>query len=71
MSHQISVEPQCAEPFLGPTMAQACPGSQFMIFMTLLDTFIRTRREISQLCERVIPVNPAENYYDFIVVGGK
>lgn len=39
--------------------------------MTLLDTFIRSKREIAQLCERVRPVNPADYYYDFIVVGGQ
>ncbi|XP_051170539.1 glucose dehydrogenase [FAD, quinone]-like isoform X2 [Leptopilina boulardi] len=38
--------------------------------MTLLDTFIRGKREVSQLCERIIPINPAEDYYDFIVIGG-
>ncbi|XP_033217541.1 glucose dehydrogenase [FAD, quinone]-like isoform X2 [Belonocnema kinseyi] len=70
MSYQLSSIPHCAEPFLGPPLTQGCPGSQFVLFMTLLDTFIRTNREVSQLCERVIPVNPAENYYDFIVIGG-
>ena len=71
MSYQLSSVPHCSEPFLGPTLAQGCPGSQFVLFMTILDTFIRAKREVSQLCERVIPVNPAENYYDFIVIGGK
>lgn len=38
--------------------------------MTLLDTFIRAKDEVSQLCERVKPVDPPAYYYDFIVVGG-
>ncbi|XP_043476404.1 glucose dehydrogenase [FAD, quinone]-like isoform X2 [Leptopilina heterotoma] len=70
MSYQLSSIPHCSDPFLGPTLAQGCPGSQFVLFMTLLDTFIRGKREVSQLCERIIPTNPAENYYDFIVIGG-
>lgn len=39
--------------------------------MTLLDTFIRAKNEISQLCDRVKPVDPPEDNYDFIVVGGE
>lgn len=39
--------------------------------MTLLDTFIRAKDDISQLCERVRPIDPPEHYYDFIVVGGE
>lgn len=70
MSYQPSSIPHCSDPFLGPSLAQGCPGSQFMLFMTLLDTFIRGKREVSQLCERIIPTNPAEDYYDFIVIGG-
>ncbi|XP_015109255.1 glucose dehydrogenase [FAD, quinone] [Diachasma alloeum] len=70
MSYNLTVSPHCNAPFLGPSLAQSCPGSQFLVFMTLLDTFIRTNSDVSQLCQRVAPVNPANYYYDFIVVGG-
>ncbi|XP_057338233.1 glucose dehydrogenase [FAD, quinone]-like isoform X2 [Microplitis mediator] len=70
MSYNISIFPTCVEPFLGPTLAQACPGSQFFLFMTLLDTFIRSSPEISQLCNRVLPTNLPDYYYDFVVIGG-
>lgn len=71
MSYSPSFEPACNEPYLGPSLAQACPGSQFLVFMTILDTFVRAKREVSRLCERVIPADPADYYYDFIVVGGE
>lgn len=71
MSYNVSVSSPCSTPYLGPSLAQSCSGSQFLTFMTLLDTFIRAKDEISQLCERVRPIDPPEYYYDFIVVGGK
>nr|XP_003707314.1 PREDICTED: glucose dehydrogenase [FAD, quinone]-like [Megachile rotundata] len=70
MSYNASVVSPCSRPYLGPNLAQTCPGSQFLTFMTLLDTFVRAKEEISQLCERVRPIDPPEYYYDFIVVGG-
>ncbi|XP_058801852.1 glucose dehydrogenase [FAD, quinone]-like isoform X2 [Phymastichus coffea] len=70
MSYSLSFSPSCSEPFLGPSLAQTCPGAQFLVFMTILDTFLRAKREVSRLCERVIPKDPADYYYDFIVVGG-
>lgn len=71
MSYSQSFIPACSEPFLGPSLAQTCPGAQFLVFMTILDTFLRSKREISRLCERVIPKDPADYYYDFVVVGGE
>ncbi|KAK1137670.1 hypothetical protein K0M31_002168 [Melipona bicolor] len=71
MSYQVSVSAACSEPYLGPSLAQTCPGSQFLTFMTLLDTFVRAKDEISQLCERVRPIDPAGDNYDFIVIGGE
>nr|XP_033205998.1 glucose dehydrogenase [FAD, quinone]-like isoform X2 [Bombus vancouverensis nearcticus] len=70
MSYNVSVSVDCPAPYLGPSLAQTCPGSQFLTFMTLLDTFVRAKDEISHLCERVRPIDPAEYYYDFIVIGG-
>lgn len=63
--------PPCLDTYLGPSLAEVCPGSQFLIFMTILDTLVRSQNKVSALCERVKPVNPPEYYYDFIVVGGE
>ncbi|KAK2575515.1 hypothetical protein KPH14_011236 [Odynerus spinipes] len=70
MSYNLSITTECAEPFLGPSLGQSCPGSQFLMFMMLVDAFVRAKQDISYLCERVRPVNPPEYYYDFIVIGG-
>ncbi|XP_043255745.1 glucose dehydrogenase [FAD, quinone]-like isoform X2 [Colletes gigas] len=70
MSYNVTAMSPCAQPYLGPGLGGLCPGPQFLTFMTLLDTFVRAEDEISQLCERVRPVNEPENVYDFIVVGG-
>ncbi|XP_076638654.1 glucose dehydrogenase [FAD, quinone] [Colletes latitarsis] len=70
MSYNVTATSPCEQPYLGPGLGGLCPGSQFLTFMTLLDTFVRAKDEISQLCERVRPVNEPENVYDFIVVGG-
>lgn len=71
MSYNLSVSPACPEPYLGPSLAQVCPGSQYLTFMTILDALVRTQDSVSQLCERTKPVDPPEYYYDFIVVGGE
>lgn len=71
MSYNLSVGPSCSGPYLGPSLAQVCPGSQYLTFMTILDTLVRSQDTISQLCERVKSTDPAEYYYDFIVVGGE
>lgn len=71
MSYNLSITTECAEPFLGPTLGQSCPGSQFLMFMSLVDTFVRAKQDISFLCERVKPIDPPEYFYDFIVVGGE
>ena len=71
MSYHLSFTPSCSEPYLGPSLAQSCPGSQFLVFMTIIDTFIRAQLKVSRLCERVVPFEVSDGYYDFIVVGGK
>ncbi|XP_016912171.2 glucose dehydrogenase [FAD, quinone] isoform X1 [Apis cerana] len=70
MSYNLSISPICPDPNLGPSLAQVCPGPQFFTFMSLLNTFVLAKEEVSLLCERFEPVEPAEYYYDFIVVGG-
>lgn len=39
--------------------------------MSLFNTFALAKEEVSLLCQRFEPVEPAEYYYDFIVVGGE
>ncbi|RLU16896.1 hypothetical protein DMN91_010965 [Ooceraea biroi] len=70
MSYNLSTSSACSEPYLGPSLAQVCPGSQYLTFMTILDALVRSQDTVSQLCERIRPVDPPEYYYDFIVVGG-
>jgi len=70
-SFDISVGPKC--PISGPdiSLAQGCPGSQYLIFMTILDMLIQSQEKVSQTCERVKPKIPPEYQYDFIVIGGE
>lgn len=71
MSYNISV-PLPNTNYLGPSVTQCCPGSQFLFFMTLVDYFIRAKNDISHLNERVKSKNlPPASTYDFIVVGGE
>ncbi|KAL6446941.1 hypothetical protein ACFW04_001378 [Cataglyphis niger] len=70
MSYNLTIGPNCSGPYLGPSLAQVCPGSQYLTFMTLLDVLVRSQESISQSCERIKPMDPPEYYYDFIVVGG-
>lgn len=71
MSYNLSISPICPDPNLGPSLAQVCPGPQFLTFMSLFNTFALAKEEVSLLCQRFEPVEPAEYYYDFIVVGGE
>jgi len=55
----------------GPTLANACGGSAFMLFMGLLEVFIRSQCDLEDPCGRPKTVEDARlaNDYDFIVVG--
>ncbi|CAG9770881.1 unnamed protein product [Ceutorhynchus assimilis] len=52
----------------GPTLAATCGGVQFMLFMGLLEVFLRSQCDLEDPCGRpkATPVLPE---YDFIVVG--
>ncbi|KAJ8924237.1 hypothetical protein NQ315_007029, partial [Exocentrus adspersus] len=45
-------------------------GGAFVLFMSLLDTFVRKRCEISEICQRVVPKPFPDAEYDFVVIGG-
>lgn len=54
----------------GPTLAATCGGGAFMLFMGLLEVFLRSQCDLEDPCGRPDP-NPAVSVeYDFIVVGG-
>ncbi|XP_057658303.1 glucose dehydrogenase [FAD, quinone] isoform X2 [Diorhabda carinulata] len=53
----------------GPTLAATCGGAQFMLFMGLLEVFLRSQCDIEDPCNRAKPP-PLFHEYDFIVVGG-
>ncbi|KAL3271400.1 hypothetical protein HHI36_021881 [Cryptolaemus montrouzieri] len=53
----------------GPTLASTCGGVQYMLFMGLLEVFLRSQCDLEDPCGR--PHNtPVLPEYDFIVVGG-
>lgn len=54
----------------GPTLANACGGSAFMLFMGLLEVFIRSQCDLEDPCGRPQSRERDLNQeYDFIVVG--
>ncbi|XP_077298009.1 glucose dehydrogenase [FAD, quinone]-like [Arctopsyche grandis] len=54
----------------GPSMANSCGGGNFVVFMTILEAFIRGRCDLSDPCNRVKPHSEPDYEYDFIVAGG-
>ncbi|KAF7281593.1 hypothetical protein GWI33_004514 [Rhynchophorus ferrugineus] len=52
----------------GPTLAATCGGAQFMLFMGLLEVFLRSQCDLEDPCGRPEPT-PVLPEYDFIVVG--
>ncbi|XP_017775312.1 PREDICTED: glucose dehydrogenase [FAD, quinone]-like [Nicrophorus vespilloides] len=59
----------CAASYMGPSLANTCGGGSFVLFMTLLDTFIRNRCDLSEVCSRVRPRIRPNLEYDFVVIG--
>lgn len=59
----------CAAPYIGPSLASTCNGGMFILFMSLLDTFIRNKCDLSEICQRVNPKSRPDPEYDFIVIG--
>lgn len=53
----------------GPTLASTCGGAPFMLFMGLLEVFLRSQCDLEDPCGRPDPT-PLLPEYDFIVVGG-
>lgn len=56
----------------GQTLASLCGGGQFMLFMGLLEVFIRSQCDLEDPCNRPKQLysRDIDNDYDFIVIGG-
>ncbi|KAK9497893.1 hypothetical protein O3M35_003797 [Rhynocoris fuscipes] len=54
----------------GPTLASTCGGSAFMLFMGLLEVFIRSQCDLEDPCGRPVSRTVPDREYDFIIVGG-
>lgn len=61
---------------LGPSLAETCGGGAFILFMTMLNTFIKNKCDLSDACGRVRPLkrppltsSGAAFEYDFVVIG--
>lgn len=54
----------------GPTLASTCGGAPFMLFMGLLEVFLRSQCDLEDPCGRPGMQAPLQSEYDFIVVGG-
>lgn len=57
-------------PPVGPTLASGCGGGPFMLFMGLLEVFIRSQCDLEDPCGRPKARAAPDIEYDFIVVGG-
>ncbi|XP_023287481.1 glucose dehydrogenase [FAD, quinone] [Orussus abietinus] len=54
----------------GPTLASTCGGSSFMLFMGLLEVFLRSQCDLEDPCNRPYPRDHVNSRYDFVVIGG-
>ncbi|XP_038217331.1 glucose dehydrogenase [FAD, quinone] [Zerene cesonia] len=54
----------------GPTLAATCGGGAFMLFMGLLEVFLRSQCDLEDPCGRTQYRRHMDSVYDFIVVGG-
>lgn len=56
----------------GQTLSSLCGGGQFMLFMGLLEVFIRSQCDLEDPCNRSKPKlsRELEFDYDFIIIGG-
>lgn len=52
----------------GPTLASTCGGAPFMLFMGLLEVFLRSQCDLEDPCGR-LEQSPILPEYDFIIVG--
>lgn len=60
----------CNVSYIGPPLTYTCGGGSYVLFMSLLNSFIYRRCDLSEICERVVPRSVPDVEYDFIVIGG-
>ncbi|XP_043485307.1 glucose dehydrogenase [FAD, quinone]-like [Leptopilina heterotoma] len=65
-----AVCPLASNNFSGTSLASACGGGAFILFMGILEQFIRKKCDLEDPCRRVSSKNIPNNSYDFIVIGG-
>ncbi|XP_046433468.1 glucose dehydrogenase [FAD, quinone]-like [Neodiprion fabricii] len=70
MTSEYSELNTCNASLSGPYLQDLCSGSAFILFMTILETYIQASELISGKCERMIPVDNTETVYDYVIVGG-
>lgn len=58
----------CAPPNLGGSLSATCGST--LLFMTLLDSFITNKCDISEICQRVRHTVTPDLEYDYVVIGG-
>lgn len=59
----------CPVTLPGPSVATSC-GSTFLLFMGMLEQFIRAQCDIEDPCGHFSPPKALEREYDFIIAGG-
>ncbi|XP_063231258.1 glucose dehydrogenase [FAD, quinone]-like [Bacillus rossius redtenbacheri] len=61
----------CPAPYVGPPLTATCGAGQFLVFMGLLDGYLRAQCDVADPCGRVSCRSaPRDLDYDFVVVGG-
>ncbi|XP_045454065.1 glucose dehydrogenase [FAD, quinone] [Melitaea cinxia] len=66
----MSITCNCPMSQPGPTLAATCGGGAFMLFMGLLEVFLRSQCDLEDPCGRAQYRRHMDSVYDFIVVGG-
>nr|XP_034827832.1 glucose dehydrogenase [FAD, quinone]-like [Maniola hyperantus] len=64
-----AVDYPCPIPAIGPSITSSCP-SQFLLFMSILESFVYGRADLSMACFPVKEIGVPDDSYDFVVVGG-
>ncbi|XP_050353192.1 glucose dehydrogenase [FAD, quinone]-like [Nymphalis io] len=54
---------------VGPSMTLGC-SSQFLLFMSILESFINGRCDLADPCNRITNRDEPDDSYDFVVIGG-
>ncbi|XP_030758501.1 glucose dehydrogenase [FAD, quinone]-like [Sitophilus oryzae] len=59
----------CETAWVAPSIGDTCSGSEYVVFMSLVDFVIRYVCHIADPCGRVVPKLEPDTEYDFIVIG--